>query len=68
MPKADLFIARKGLDEICTVPDKIISVYSLEKHVWADSHADAARKARRPELQTIAELRLRHLSEAPNYP
>ena len=58
MPKADLFIARKGLDEICTVPDKIISVYSLEKHVWADSHADAARKARRPELQTIEEFQI----------
>ena len=30
----DLFAARKTLDQICTVPDKIISVYSLEKHVW----------------------------------
>ena len=59
MPKADdLFTARKGLDEICKVPDRIISVYSLEKHVWADSHAGAARKARRPELQTIEEFQI----------
>ncbi len=58
MSKADLFIARKGLDEICTVPDKIISVYSLEKHVWADSHANTARAARQPELQTITEFQI----------
>ena len=37
----DLFLARKGLDEICDVPDKIISVYSLEKHVWADSNSES---------------------------
>ncbi len=42
----DLLTARKDLGEICTVPDKIISVYSLEKHVWAESNSDAARKAR----------------------
>src|SRR5512141_1044363 len=54
----DLFVARKSLDEICSVPDKIISVYSLEKHVWADSNSDAARKTRRPELQTIDEFQI----------
>ena len=44
MSKADdLLTARKGLDEICTVPDKIISVYSLEKHVWADSNSERPR-------------------------
>ena len=59
MPKTDpLFTMRKGLDEICTVPDKIISVYSLEKHVWADSNSEAARKARKPELQTIYEFQI----------
>lgn len=59
MPKTDpLFTMRKGLDEICTVPDKIISVYSLEKHVWADSNSEAARKARKPELQTIDEFQI----------
>jgi len=56
--KEDLLTTRKTLDEICTVPDKIISVYSLEKHVWADSNSDAARKARKPELQTIEEFQI----------
>jgi hypothetical protein len=59
MAKAnDLFTSRKGLDEICRVPDKIISVYSLEKHVWDDSNGEAARKARRPELRTIDEFQI----------
>src|SRR5437588_4081917 len=58
MPATDLFLQRKSLDEICTVPERIISVYSLEKHVWADSNAVEARKARRPELQTIEEFRI----------
>lgn len=54
----ELFLARKGLDEICVVPDKIISVYSLEKHVWADSNSDAARKKRLPEFQTVREFQI----------
>ncbi|MBI4774968.1 MAG: hypothetical protein HY788_12455 [Deltaproteobacteria bacterium] len=54
----DLFTFRKDLSEICTVPDKIISVYSLEKHVWADSNSEANRKARKPELQTIEEFQI----------
>jgi hypothetical protein len=54
----DLFTSRKGLDEICSVPDKIISVYSLEKHVWADSNSKAARKARQPELETVKEFQI----------
>ena len=59
MPTAeDLFTQRKSLDEICDVPDKIISVYSLEKHVWTDSNSEAARKARKPELQTIEEFQI----------
>ena len=59
MAKADeLFSHRKGLDEICTVPDKIISVYSLEKHVWTDSNSEASRKTRKPELQTIEEFQI----------
>jgi hypothetical protein len=56
MSQEDLFAQRKGLHEICTVSDKIISVYSLEKHVWADSNSEASRKARKPELQTIEEF------------
>lgn len=54
----DLLTKRKSLDEICTIPDHIISVYSLEKHVWADSNAEAARRNRQPELQTIEEFQL----------
>lgn len=34
MPKDEpLFTARKTLNEICTVPDHITSVYSLEQHI-----------------------------------
>ena len=54
----DLLTQRKPLDEICSVPDKIISVYSLEKHVWANSNSDQARRDRQPELQTIDEFQL----------
>lgn len=54
----DLFIHRESLDEICSVPDKIISVYSLEKHVWADSNSEMARRDRKPELQTIEEFQI----------
>ena len=54
----DLFTTRKNLAEICTVPEKIISVYSLEKHVWADSNSEASRKARKSELQTIEEFQI----------
>jgi len=58
MKSGNLFTARKSLDEICEVPEKIISVYSLEKHVWADSNSEAARKTRKPELRTIEEFQL----------
>jgi len=54
----DLYAQRKILGEICTTPEKIISVYSLEKHVWANSNSNAARKARRPELKTVAEFQI----------
>ena len=54
----NLFSARKNLAEICTVPEKIISVYSLEKHVWGDSNSEASRKARNPELKTIEEFQI----------
>ena len=54
----ELLTKRKDLSKICSVPDKIISVYSLEKHVWADSNAEASRKSRKPELQTIEEFQI----------
>lgn len=58
MPQEDLLTARKSLAEICQVPDKIISVYSLEKHVWADGNDREARAARKPELQTVEEFQI----------
>ena len=57
MPE-DLLTQRKSLDEICSVPDKIISVYSLEKHVWANSNSDQARRDRQPETKTIDEFKI----------
>ncbi len=59
MPKTeDLFSNRRPLGEICRIPDKIISVYSLEKHVWEDGNAPEARAARRAELRTIEEFQI----------
>ncbi|MGV8120120.1 MAG: hypothetical protein AB2L14_10215 [Candidatus Xenobiia bacterium LiM19] len=52
------FTLRYSLDKICKIPDKIISVYSLEQHVWAESNSDRARKERKPELQTIREFQI----------
>jgi hypothetical protein len=54
----NLFTARKSLDQICSTPEKIISVYSLEKHVWKDSNSADARRHRQPELQTLEEFQL----------
>lgn len=54
----DICTERKPLDEICMVPDRIISVYSLEKHVWAEANSEKARKLRRPELRTIEEFQI----------
>ena len=50
---ANLFEQRKPLGEICKVPDKIISVYALEQHVWEDGNSETARACRPPEKQTI---------------
>src|SRR3972149_337794 len=63
----DLFATRKTLDQICSVPDKIISVYSLEKHVLADSNAEETRKSRKPELQTIEEFQIEPVRPFLNY-
>ena len=47
---------RKPLDEICTVPDDIISVYVIENHVWADQGSDEARRTRKAERRTAEEF------------
>ncbi|MBI2939062.1 MAG: hypothetical protein HYY04_01385 [Chloroflexi bacterium] len=54
----DLLTSRKSLDEICSVPERIISVYSLEQHVWADGNSSEARRGRQPEVQTIEEFQI----------
>jgi hypothetical protein len=54
----DMLTYRKPLSEICQVPDKIISVYSLEKHVWAEGNKQTARASRQPELQTVEEFQI----------
>jgi hypothetical protein len=56
--KTDLLSYRESLDRICKVPDEIISVYSLEQHVWADGHSPQAIKERRPNLTTIQEFQI----------
>jgi len=58
MTAAPLFEQRKSLDQICKVPDKIISVYSLEQHVWAGNNSTEARVTRQAELQTIEEFQI----------
>jgi len=59
MNKTDaLFTQRKSLDQLCEISDKIISVYSLEQHVWADSNSEAARHKRKAEIKTIEEFQI----------
>lgn len=54
-PNMNLF-RRNSLDEICTVPEDIISVYIVEKHIWADQGSEEARKDRCAEHQTVKEF------------
>ena len=59
MPGTDtLLTARKTLNEICDTPERIISVYSLEQHVWANGNSKDAIRSRQPELQTIEEFQI----------
>ena len=58
MPGEALLDYRKPLNDICSIPDKIISVYSLEQHVWADSNSPEARQIREPEVRTIDEFQI----------
>jgi hypothetical protein len=54
----EFFTRRRSLDEICRIPERIISVYSLEQHVWDDGNAPEARQLRMPEMQTIEEFQI----------
>lgn len=56
--KTDMFSKRETLNNICTVPDKIISVYSLEQHIWSGSNSKESRAKRESELQTIEEFQI----------
>ena len=58
MSKNSLTTSRSPLGDICEIPDRIISVYSLEKHIWADNHSDEAIRNREAELITIEEFQL----------
>ena len=49
---------RAPLGQICSVPERIISVYSLEKHIWHDNNSLSSIKGRKPELKTIAEFEI----------
>ncbi len=49
---------RPPLGEICAVPEHIISVYALEKHIWADNNSAQAVKTKKPELKTIEEFEI----------
>jgi hypothetical protein len=61
MPNLGLFEVRASLDTICKVPETIISVYTLEKHVWTDSDESPnqlSRATRKPETQTVEEFQI----------
>jgi hypothetical protein len=62
MPNVDeLFAVRKSLGDICKVPDKIISVYTLEQHIWADTGEisnKVSRAQRIPVRQTVEEFQI----------
>lgn len=49
-------LKRKSLDEILKHPEKIISVYSVESHIWADNGSDECRRERIPQIQTVEEF------------
>jgi len=52
----DNLFRRRSLDEICTIPDDIISVYVIEKHVWGEQGSEEARHNRQAELRTVDEF------------
>ncbi len=49
-------IRRKPLNEITTVPDDLISVYTVEKHIWASEGSNEAKRQRQAELRTVQEF------------
>ena len=55
MSQKELF-QRRSLDQITDIPEQIISVYVVERHIWAGSGSDMARRARRAETRTVEEF------------
>ena len=51
---ANTLFKRKTMDQVISVPDKIIDVYVVEDHIWADK--GDGRKTRKPELKTVSEF------------
>ena len=45
MSQTELF-QRRSLDQVTEVPDKIISVYVVENHIWREGGSDSARVER----------------------
>ena len=49
-------LQRQSLDQILKYPEEIISVYSVESHIWADNGSDEARRDRIPQVRTVEEF------------
>ena len=55
---SDLF-KRQTLDQLCEVPDEIIDVYVVERHIWQGGTVDAeaeSKKKRRAEPRTAKDF------------
>lgn len=55
MSQKELF-QRRSLDQITNIPERIISVYVVERHIWADGGADTTWRARQAETRTVEEF------------
>ena len=50
---------RQTLDQLCDVPDEIIDVYVVERHIWQGGSVDAeaeAKRLRRAEPRTVRDF------------
>jgi hypothetical protein len=56
--QTDITTVREKLGDICQIPESIISVYVLEKHIWENGNDPVAIRERKPELRTIDEFQI----------
>lgn len=49
-------LKRQSLDTILEYPEKIISVYSVESHIWGENGSDDCRRKRIPQVNTVKEF------------